>query len=95
MITITSYPEERVDLYSPEDQFIGNVNQAEFLDARIQIYLNKLEGYYIMTAYGRFNINSAGEMDNWPGEVFSNGVKLARKLMNLQQNDITNNRKVE
>jgi len=95
MITITSYPEERVDLYSPEDQFIGNVNQAEFLDARIQIYLNKLEGYYIMTAYGRFNINSSGEMDNWPGEVFSNGVKLARKLMNLQQNDITNNRKVE
>jgi hypothetical protein len=95
MIQITPYPEERVDLYSPEDEFIGSVNQAEFLDARIQIYLNKLDGYYIMTEFGRFNINSSGEMDNWPGEVFSNGVKLARKLMNLQQNDIANNRKVE
>jgi len=95
VITITPYPEERVDLYSPEDQLIGDVNQAEFLDARIQIYLNKLEGYYIMTKFGRFNIDSSGNMDNWPGEVFSNGVKLARKLMNLQQNDIANNRKIE
>lgn len=95
MITITPYPEERVDLYSPEGEFIGDVNQAEFLDVRIQIYLNKLDGYYIVTKFGRFNINSSGEMDNWPGEVFSNGVKLARRLMNLQQNDVANNRKVE
>jgi hypothetical protein len=48
-----------------------------------------------MTEFGRFNIDSSGEMDNWPGEVFSNGVKLARRLMNLQQNDIANNRKIE
>jgi hypothetical protein len=95
VITITPYPEERVDLYSSEDEFIGSVNQAELLDARIQIYLNKLDGYYIMTAFGRFNIDSSGDMDNWPGEVFSNGVKLARKLMSLQQNDIANNRRVE
>ena len=92
MITITPYPEERVDLYSPEDQLIGHVNQAEFLDTRIQIYLNKLEGYYIMTEFGRFNIDSSGNMESFHPALFHTNVHLARRLMNLQQNDIANNR---
>lgn len=90
MITITPYPEERVDLYAPDDQFIASVNQSEFLDARIQIYLGKMKGYYILTEFGRFDIDSSGSMQSFPPDLFRINVQLARKLMNLHQNDIAN-----
>lgn len=33
------YPEERLNLYSPDNTLIGNVNACELMDFRIQIAL--------------------------------------------------------
>jgi len=83
MIQIKEYPEETVDLYSPNDEYIETLNQAQFLDVRIQIVEQAIEGYYIVTPYGKHGLNTDGTIENPTERLFEKTVNLARALNGL------------
>lgn len=66
------YPEERLNLYSPDNTLIGNVNACELMDFRIQIALLKVEGYYVIFPDGnKGTFDKNGEVDYWQNNYFS------------------------
>jgi len=83
MIEVKEYPEQTVDLYSPSDDYVATLNQAQFLDVRIQILEQKIEGYHIVSPYGKHGLNPDGTIENATEQLFSDVVKLSRKLMAL------------
>lgn len=66
------YPEERLNLYSPDNTLIGNVNACELMDFRIQIALLEVEGYYVIFPDGnKGTFDKNGEVDYWQENYFS------------------------
>lgn len=53
--------EDEVPLYNPQGKLIGIIkNELAFNDIRIQIYKNKLEGYYIIWKDRVYKFNKYG-----------------------------------
>ena len=66
------YPEERLNLYSPDNTLIGNVNACELMDFRIQIALLEVEGYYVIFPDGnKSTFDKNGDVDYWQNNYFS------------------------
>lgn len=86
MLKINKYLEERVALYSPDNVKLGDVNQDELLDFRVQIATNKVEGYYILHANNeKTTFDSEGEVDSWHNDTFETTIKLVMKLRRIQK----------
>lgn len=83
MITIREFPVETVDLYSPEGEFLGKLNQNQFLDVRIQIAEQRLSCYYIIGSTGQRLIEEDGNLQEELGGVFITTITLARKLYRM------------
>ena len=78
MININKYPEKRVALFSPQDEFIDTLNECELLDIRCQLSKKYIKGYYvIIPSYGeggfdeddkiptKYYINENGVLSDW------------------------------
>lgn len=48
MIKIKEIKLPMINLYSPEDEFLGEINEYQFYDAAIQITNEQVTGYYII-----------------------------------------------
>jgi hypothetical protein len=62
---ITKITPETVNIYHDEYGFIGEANEYEFNDLRIQIMNNKVEGYYVLKGDVRYYINNEGRLADW------------------------------
>jgi hypothetical protein len=75
MIFIKDIPVEKHPLYSPKHELLGYVDYFQFLDVRIQIKEQKLEGYYIVFTEDKQDrqimITSDGGTDCYPQGFFS------------------------
>ncbi len=72
-------------LYDPDGNKLGNVNQTGFIDFRIQVAKNKVEGYYVVFKNKKYYILLNGTLsDPLPDDnPHSKTVKLVRILTKL------------
>ena len=59
-----------VDLYNPNNEKIGTVNEYEFNDFLIQLKKNYVKGYYSVFNNERVNIIEDGKIDKQPEGFF-------------------------
>lgn len=80
MVQVNSYPEQTVNLFSPEGESMGFVNELQFADVRCQICENNLSGYYIEFNNEKTIITPNGELENWPAGLFDSAMILFARL---------------
>jgi hypothetical protein len=59
-----------VEHFNPEGESLGFLNELESNDLRIQIAELKVEGYYVVFNEKRIEINTLGEMSDWPRGMY-------------------------
>jgi len=84
-IKINHFDREYVKLFSPDDKFIGDVNELQLLDIQCQICEKNLSGYYVVYPNGVGNIDSDGEIDHVPDDLFKRELDFVFKLRRLQK----------
>lgn len=81
-IKIREIPEAKVELYSPDNELIGVIdNEVSFLDVRVQIHNQQLKGYYIVFNGIRCGIDRNGELDVYPEGLYDTRSDLLMKLL--------------
>lgn len=65
MIKINKIIPQTVELFNPQDESMGFINEYEFNDIRIQIKEQQAEGYYCMFNGKKFNIDKNGRSKDW------------------------------
>lgn len=70
MIKINRITPPTVDLFSPNGDKIGVVNEYEFNDILIQLKRNYIKGYYVMFNGERINCIEDGKIDKQPDGFF-------------------------
>ena len=61
----------RIKAFDPDDQPLGELNEYELNDLRIQIKTNKAEGYYVLSGAenSKIYIDTNGKFDGYPVEL--------------------------
>jgi len=70
-----------VDLYSPDSEFLGTINEYEFYDVRVQIKKQKLDGYYVVFQEEKVKIDKNGKF--YPPKQRGMFDFITRKLIEL------------
>ena len=65
MIKVNKITPQTVELFNPQNESMGFINEYEFNDIRIQIKEQQAEGYYCIFNGKRFDINKDGRSGNW------------------------------
>jgi hypothetical protein len=80
----------KIHLYNANDNFIAEIDNNQFLDVRIQAYLNKIEGLYVIYPNKEkgFINHETGGVSYFPENLWRTTIDLSRNLMYLQQNDV-------
>ncbi len=87
--------EDEVPLYNPQGKLIGIIkNELAFNDVRIQIYKNKLEGYYIIWKDRVYKFNKYGRLFDWPDDLYQTYMNQLDMLLWIEQKDIENKKKL-
>jgi len=84
-IKINHFEREYVKLFSPDDKFIGDVDELQLLDIQCQICEKNLSGYYVVYLNGVGNIDTDGEIDHVPDDLFKRELDFVFKLRRLQK----------
>ena len=86
MVKINRFPVQTVEVFTPDGESLGFVNEIEFNDIKLQIAEQNLEGYYIMFEDKKINININGEiMGQWPVGLFDIQLRQFRDLINARK----------
>jgi len=88
MIRVRQYTPTQISLFDPNNNFVGFINnQTEFLQVRVDIAEQQLEGYYCIFGSYKIDIKSDGSLDNDipEGINWDLSYKLVKKLLQLQQ----------
>jgi len=64
-VIIKKIPPPTCLVYNPDNTLLGEVNEYEFNDIRIQIREQGLSGYYAKFGEDILKIDSKGRGDNW------------------------------
>lgn len=85
-IKINHFDREYVKLFSPDDKFIGDVDELQLLDIQCQICEKNLSGYYVVYPNGVGNIDTDGEIDfTQDDNYFNTKWNLLLRLKKLQK----------
>ena len=66
MIKINKIEPPIVDVYNPNDELIGTVNEYELLDIRVQIKKAQVFGYYLIFKGIKVRVDKNGELEKYP-----------------------------
>lgn len=66
MIQINKITPPTLDIYTPNDELLGTVNEYEFLDIRVQIKKAQIFGYYLIFKNKKVRIDRNGELEEYP-----------------------------
>jgi hypothetical protein len=66
MIQINKIIPPTLEVYEPNGNLIGTVNEYEFLDLRVQIKKLQLSGYYLIFNFKKVRIDRNGELEEYP-----------------------------
>lgn len=68
MIKINIIEPQTVELFNPDGEFMGFINEYEFHDIRVQIKKEQVDGYYCRWKDHIFHIDKDGRSFDWiPG----------------------------
>lgn len=89
MIKIKDIKIQNFPLYDSNNNLIGNVNEYQFNDVRIQIGENNLSGYYLLFTneegqQTKINILPDSSVEQWPSGFFDLYPKQLSKILNLR-----------
>jgi len=70
MVWYTPKIESASESYRSEPIFVGNLNEYEFNDLRIEIAKQDLEGFYVEFEGTNYDINKYGAVKNWTKGLF-------------------------
>jgi hypothetical protein len=70
MIQINKITPQTAELFNPDDESMGLINEYEFNDIRIQIKNEQAEGYYLIFEDEACVIDKNGRLDYWPEGFF-------------------------
>ena len=74
---------QTVELFDPQDNSLGFVNEYELGDVRIQIAKYKLSGYYVKFEGRRLRIDHFGTLEDYPNGFFDTNFNHNTKLFNM------------
>jgi hypothetical protein len=74
-----------VDLYSPDNAWMGWINYLQLIDIQCQICENSLEGYHIGFNGERIDIDSDGHLAKWPKGMFGMPQRLFVRLIKTRK----------
>jgi hypothetical protein len=91
MIIIKTFEEDylKVKLFDKNDTFIADLDRNQLLDVRIQIYMQDLDGYYVIfpnNKKGHIDKNT-GMLSYFPNNLWNTTSNLARHLQSLYANN--------
>lgn len=89
MIRVRQYTPTQIKLFDPNNNFVGFINnQTEFLQVRVDIAEQQLEGYYCIFGSYKIDINSDGSLVNElpSGINWNTAGLLARRLLSHNRN---------
>jgi sporulation protein YlmC with PRC-barrel domain len=66
MVKINKIAPPTLQIYTPNGELLGTVNEYEFLDIRVQIKKQQVSGYYGIFNGERINIDRNGELEKYP-----------------------------
>ena len=66
MISINRIEPPTMEVYSPDGELLGTVNEYEFLDIRVQIKKAQIFGYYVVFNSIKVRIDRNGELESYP-----------------------------
>lgn len=71
MIKVKKIEPPKVDLYAPDGTHLGELNEYEFLDARVQIKELQQSGYYCVFDRVKIMIDRNGSLSEYPANMFN------------------------
>lgn len=83
MIQINKITLQTAELFNPQGESMGIINEFEFNDIRIQIKKEKAEGYYCIFEGETCVIDKNGRVDYWPEGFFDLYEKQLSKLLGI------------
>lgn len=94
MITLNKIPAPTAHIWF-NDQYLGEVNEYEFNDLRIQIVQEQATGYWVAFEGERLDIQPSGCLSRWPIGLFSIIEKQLGELVKMQLEKYRNSKKSE
>lgn len=81
MVEIKRIPIQTVELFTPNNESLGFINNVEYNDVVLQICKQNIDGYYIVFDGKKINIDSDGQLDRWPCGLFDIQLSQFRDLI--------------
>jgi len=66
MVQINKIIPPTLEVYAPNGELLGEVNEYEFLDIRVQIKKSQVSGYYLQFKGKKVRIDRNGELEEYP-----------------------------
>lgn len=83
MIQINKITPPTLEIYDPDNNSLGFVNEYEFLDIRVQIKELHLSGYSFIFKNQKFKIDKNGNLEYYPEGLLDTMSNYYAKLLNL------------
>lgn len=83
MVKVNNIDPQTVELFDPEGNSMGIINQYEFNDIRIQIKNQKASGYYCLFNNEKIFFQDKGGMSNWPEGFFDLQTNQLNELLGI------------
>lgn len=81
MIEVKKIKIPLVELFDNEGNHLGEVNEYQFLDIRVQIKKAQQSGYYAVFDGEKIHIDRNGELENYPDGMFDQLTNLYLELI--------------
>ena len=85
MIEVKKIVPQVVEHFDPYGNSLGYLNELECLDLRVQIAKNKISGYYLVFEDTNYYIESTGQFEDFPADVYRQPMELVCELFKIQK----------
>lgn len=81
IIQINKITPPTLEIFNPNGELIGEVNEYEFLDIRVQIREAQVFGYYLVFKGKKVRLDKNGELEEYPIGLLDTMTNLYCKLL--------------
>lgn len=95
MVKIRNIKQEVHELFDPNNNSLGFINDNQFRDIQIQIGSQRLEGYYLLFNSNKVPIKSNGKIERWPIGLFELDTTQLDIILDLAAKTIQESQNIE
>ena len=82
-VVVNHITPQTVELFDPQNNSLGFVNEYELGDVKIQIAKYKLSGYYVKFEERKLRIDHFGTLEDYPNGFFDTNFNHNMKLFSM------------